>query len=108
MENQHRKIQGYRELSQEEVDLMNQFKKKGGELIKLYEQLKAKLDADYLAKRDAVDALRLAHKDWENSTEFAEFTRFTDAEPKRWASIGKTDVQTAIMAFVRAVAQPRD
>ena len=87
---------------------MNQFKNKGSELMELYEQLKAKLDTDYLTKRDAVDALRVAHKDWENSAEFAEFIRFTDAEPKCWASIGKTDLQTAIMAFVRAVAQPRD
>jgi len=36
MDNQHRKIQGYRELSQEEIDLMNQIKAKGinlGELV---------------------------------------------------------------------------
>lgn len=29
MENQHRKIAGYRELSQEEIDLMNRIKAKG-------------------------------------------------------------------------------
>jgi hypothetical protein len=32
MENQHRKIKGYRELSQEEIDLMNEIKSKGAEL----------------------------------------------------------------------------
>jgi hypothetical protein len=32
LENQHRKITGYRELSQEEIDLMNQIKAKGNEL----------------------------------------------------------------------------
>ena len=35
-----------------------------------------------------------------------EYKRFCDAEPLRWASIGKTDIQTGIMALVRAVAQP--
>lgn len=32
MENQHRKIKGYRELSQAEIDLMNEIKQKGVEL----------------------------------------------------------------------------
>ena len=32
MENQHRKIKGYRELNPEEIELMNQFKEKGKEL----------------------------------------------------------------------------
>ena len=32
MENQHEAIKGYRDLSQEEVDLMNLIKQKGAEL----------------------------------------------------------------------------
>jgi hypothetical protein len=32
LENQHRKITGYRELSQDEIDLMNEIKAKGVEL----------------------------------------------------------------------------
>lgn len=32
MDNQHRKIKGYRELSQAEIDLMNEIKQKGVEL----------------------------------------------------------------------------
>lgn len=32
MENQHRKITGYRELNQDEIDLMNEVKAKGIEL----------------------------------------------------------------------------
>lgn len=39
MENQHRKIKGYRELSQEEIDLMNEIKEKGAELGHLIEKL---------------------------------------------------------------------
>ena len=36
----------------------------------------------------------------------AELARFDRAEPFRWAAIGKTDIQTGLMAMVRAVAQP--
>lgn len=39
MENQHRKIKGYRELSQEEIDLMNEIKQKGIELGELCQKL---------------------------------------------------------------------
>ncbi|MCY1457050.1 hypothetical protein D9M71_743090 [compost metagenome] len=35
-----------------------------------------------------------------------EYRRFVAAEPQLWAAIGKTDIQTGIMALVRAVAQP--
>ncbi len=37
MENQHRKIKGYRDLSQEEINLMNVVKEKGKELGQMVE-----------------------------------------------------------------------
>ena len=40
MENQHRQIKGYRELSQEEIDLMNEIKAKGAEMGELVEKLR--------------------------------------------------------------------
>ena len=40
MENQHRKIKGYRELSQAEIDLMNEIKTKGAELGELVDKLR--------------------------------------------------------------------
>lgn len=48
MENQHRKISGYRELSQTEIDLMNKIKAKGVELGELVAELRA---ADGLDQR---------------------------------------------------------
>ena len=39
MDNQHRKIKGYRELTQEEIDLMNTIKEKGVELEELIERI---------------------------------------------------------------------
>ena len=40
MENQHRQIKGYRELSQDEIDLMNTIKAKGIELGELVARLR--------------------------------------------------------------------
>lgn len=41
MDNQHKKIKGYRDLSQEEIDLMNEIKAKGVELGELVAKLRA-------------------------------------------------------------------
>lgn len=97
MENQHRKIKGYRELTQAEIDLMNRIKAKGGELLELHAELDGMLREQSQNKAD--DAA-------ENTDCYAELERFQAAEPLRWAAIGKTDIQTGIMALVRAVAQP--
>lgn len=51
MENQHRKIAGYRELSQQEIDAMNALKAKGAEIG-------AQLDA--LAELPGIDKRALA------------------------------------------------
>lgn len=40
MDNQHRQIKGYRELSQEEIDLMNEIKAKGAEIGELVDKLR--------------------------------------------------------------------
>lgn len=93
MENQHRKIKGYRELSQAEIDLMNRIKAKGAELLALQAELVTVLGQHHFDKS-------------QGPTE--EFERFEAAEPLRWATIGKTGIQTGVMALVRAVAQPSD
>ena len=46
MENQHRQIKGYRELNQEEIDLMNQIKEKGVELGALVDKLRESSSID--------------------------------------------------------------
>ena len=103
MENQHRKITGYRELSQEEVDLMNRIKASGAELLALQAELLNKLSEDKINIYNAIDKAPYAEK---FAAANAELARFEQAEPLRWAAIGKTDIQTGIMALVRAVAQP--
>ncbi len=114
MDNQHRKISGYRELSQEEVDLMSRIKAKGAELLQLQAELAGRLSTDAETKkyaaRQSVGGKEFNGVPYTEHTggtdECHEFRRFQDAEPLRWAAIGKTDIQTAIMALVRAVAQP--
>lgn len=46
MENQHRQIKGYRELSQTEIDLMNEIKSKGAELGVLVDKLEQAQSCD--------------------------------------------------------------
>lgn len=46
MENQHRKIKGYRELTQDEISLMNDIKTKGAELGELVAKLRETNDLD--------------------------------------------------------------
>lgn len=41
MDNQHRKIKGYKELNQDEIDLMNQIKEQGLALEQLIERMQA-------------------------------------------------------------------
>ncbi|WP_413724674.1 hypothetical protein [Sodalis sp. RH16] len=109
MENQHRKISGYRDLSPEEIDLMNRIKAKGVELLALQAELAGRLRTDHEIKLAAAcDAQHGTGFDVYQgaSDEAQEFRRFIAAEPQRWAAIGKNDIQTGIMALVRAVAQP--
>lgn len=85
MDNQHQQIKGYRELSQEEIDLMNEIKQKAEECGNLVEKLRSKKPTEGLATADGIDPLAL---------------------DQRWVSIGATDLQTGFMALVRSVAKP--
>ena len=46
MENQHKQIKGYRDLSQEEIDLMNEVKAEGERLGQLVERVSQIEDVD--------------------------------------------------------------
>lgn len=88
MDNQHRKIAGYRELDQETIDLMNQVKEQGAQLDALIKQVRMHLD----------------HKRMHGTAE--EKSRIHGAEPDRWLAMGRTDFQTGLMKLTRSVAQP--
>lgn len=97
MDNQHRKITKYRELTQEEVDLMNEIKAKEAEI----EQLQLKIEAHvqrqaYYANNSEVD-----HPDHE-----AVRDRHAEAKPFTWLADSELTMKKAFMSLVRAVAQP--
>ncbi|ATN93253.1 hypothetical protein [Marinobacter phage PS6] len=82
MENQHRKITGYRELDEAEIGMMNEIKAAGAELEDLVERL----------ERTTVII------DGHNTNE--------PLFDQRWVSEGKMDLQKGIMSLVRSVAKP--
>ena len=96
MENQHQKIKSYRDLSQVEIDLMNEIKAKGAELGSLVERL-------FDHTRQQLDQAS-AHGD--ATGDFSEFERLTNAKPHHWVATGATNLQQGLMALTRAVAQP--
>lgn len=107
MDNQHKHIKGYRDLSPEEIDLMNRIKAKGAELLTLQAEVAGRL-ATAKETKTADAKCSTTHEPWQQgaSDECQELRRFEAAEPQRWAAIAKTDIQTGVMALVRAIAQP--
>jgi len=78
VKDQHTKIKGYRDLSAEEIALMNEGKDLAQKVGAFIEKLEA-----------------------------AEFAQTSDQTPdKRWLAIGKTDMQKGFMAVIRSIAKP--
>lgn len=90
MDNQHRKISGYRELNQEEIDLMNEIKALGPEV----EGVLLKVDAHISKLNELSKTDKSIHQRLHQSTAY------------RFLSMAKTDMQTGLMYATRAVAQP--
>ena len=87
MKDQHTKITGYRDLSQTEIDLMNEIKAHGVALGALVAKLR-----EYRPTGD----LEVPHIE-------------PDGRPtldQRWISIGATHMQEGLMALTRGIAQP--
>lgn len=96
MENQHRKITGYRELSPDEISLMNEIKAEGERLKSLLEKV-----SEHLAVQlDEAHSLEFV------ADRTAELARIKKAEPQHWLKIATEELQTGVMFLVRSVAQP--
>ncbi len=98
MDNQHRKIKGYRELSADDIALMNEIKEEGARLEALVNKVRNRIT---LQRQGTLCKSMEAHERTEPERE-----RLDAAEPERWAAMAKTDFQTGLMKLVRAVAQP--
>lgn len=111
MENQHRKITGYRELSQEEIDLMNKVKALGASfeavLLEVQAHIEGQQDDAYGRVFDPEMGRKVAYGSQLPDDMAADLIqRLKDATPERFAALAKTDIQTALMYLTRAVAQP--
>lgn len=82
VDNQHQKIKGYRDLSQEEIDLMNEVKDLGETLAALVRKLEliSAPRSPLMGKGPEIDG--------------------------RWVAIGTIHLQQGIMALVRSIAKP--
>lgn len=105
MENQHRKITGYRELTQEEINLMNKIKALGPIIEPVLEEVRL-----YLINQ-ADEATRRSQPDYDGPDGMKQIAldlldRHAEATPQRFVALAKTDFQTALMYLTRAVAQP--
>lgn len=78
MKDQHTKIKGYRDLTTDEIALMNE----GKELAQKVGEFVGKLEAAEFAKSNL------------------------EVPDKRWLAIGKTDLQKGFMAVIRSIAKP--
>ena len=88
MENQHKLIKGFRDLSQVEIDLMNRIKAFGPQLQELVNDVNQHLYNQY------------------DNGDHDECKRIDAANPDKWVKEGTIDLQKGLMAVTRAVAQP--
>lgn len=98
MDNQHRQIKGYRELSQAEIDLMNEIKTKGAELQALCNKVDDHISGQYSAARGTTQL--------EGRGEPEEIYRLDASDAISWAHDAERQLQIGLMMLTRAVAQP--
>ena len=89
MENQHREISGYRDLTHDEIDLMNEVKDIEAKVLSIQKRIMRQLSAQ------------------EESGTPEDKHRLQEALAHRWAQIARPDLEKGFMALVRAVAQPQ-
>lgn len=96
MDNQHKKITGYRDLTEEEIALMNEIKAKAAEVGELCDKLRKGLlqpvgDGVEVPLACGCTALEIPLGEY---------------EADRWISLGQDHLQQGFMALTRAVARP--
>lgn len=87
-----KRLKGYRDLTQTEVDMMNEIKAFGPQLDALYKKINEHLtDQRISGARSETDDER---------------DRMNQAEPEKWLELGKADLQQGLMKMTRSIAQP--
>lgn len=116
MDNQHRIIKGYRDLSAEEIALINKVKAHGEATQALIDEVDKHLHTQFGAthpewRQQNVEAdtsyeAQRAETPEVQAAKAVENERLTQAEPFRWLAMARSDLQVGIMKLNRAVAQP--
>jgi hypothetical protein len=101
MDNQHKKIAGYRDLDQAEIDLMNEIKEHGRRTAALLKKV-----GDHVSAQRTACYLHANLPEAEFGRRKAEGERLSAAGAERWISMASTDLQVGLMKLTRAVAQP--
>ncbi|KGH08718.1 DUF7681 family protein [Comamonas thiooxydans] len=96
MDNQHKKITGYRDLTEQEIALMNEIKAKSAEVGELH----AKLQQSLLPPAGEGQEVELGCGCAVLEIPLGEY------ETDRWLRIGQDHLQQGFMALTRAVARP--
>lgn len=89
MENQHREIKGYRELSPAEIAVMNKVK------------AHAEVTAALIREVHQLNSVR-----FNTPTPAPSVYAEQNGESNRWAALAKTQLQQGYMALVRSIALP--
>lgn len=104
MDNQHKQIKGYRDLSQAEIDLMNRIKAHAEETRALVVAVRESV----APKLEALPAQTLAPSEVSELGELVMGAIYAghDGGPFRWVCLADDHLQQGYMALTRAVAQP--
>jgi len=101
MNNQHKHITGYRDLSQAEIDLMNDIKAKGAEVEVLIKKLTAMQDAEF----NALCMVRGGSE--EDEAHNMRQRQFEVIDKARiWSGLATVEIQSGFMKLIRSVARP--
>lgn len=104
MDNQHKQIKGYRDLSQAEIDLMNRIKAHAEETRALVLAVRASV----VPRLEAIPAATLAPGEISQPVELVAGAIYGghDDGPFRRVCLADDHLQQGYMALTRAVAQP--
>ena len=107
MDNQHNLIKNYRDLSQEEINLMNKIKAYEEQGIELLREVISMHQVNYRTAQnnhvaDQDNKVPMSYP-WDNPSTAILFW----SESLNWAADAKQDLQTTVMKMVRSVALPK-
>jgi hypothetical protein len=105
MDNQHQKIKGYRDLSQDEIDMMNKVKNKGEELRALIAEVAATVVRPIQIMTDDASTDGEGEHALVAGLELPSLETGADS-PTHWIRSADTSFRCGLMFLTRAIAQP--